>query len=110
MAFGKRVDGPGGRRRKERERVVLAAAAVTLDSTQPVVVDDVCPTGVRLRGRGLPKKGEDLVLKIGHVDVMGFVAWSDGAECGVTFDAALDPGSVTQLKEEGSLGRVLGIL
>ena len=110
MPFGKRVDVPGGRRRNQRERVVLAEAAVTLDRICSVVVEDVCSSGARLRGRDLPSDGHELVVKVGPVDVMASVVWSRHEECGFTFDHPLEPAGVKQLKEEGRLGRVLGIL
>jgi hypothetical protein len=108
--FGKRIDVPGGNRRANRERVVLAAAAVTLQGSQPVVVEDVGSTGAKLRGRGLPATGQEMIIKIGNMDVLASVAWSKRDECGITFDAPLDPASVTQLKAEGQLGRVMGIV
>jgi hypothetical protein len=110
MPFGKRVDVPGGRRRVERERVVLAAAAVTLDKTRSVVVEDVCSSGARLRGRDLPASGQELLVKVGPVDVLASVAWSERDECGITFDPPLQASGVKQLKDEGRLGRVLGVL
>jgi len=110
MPFGRRVDVPGGRRRIERERVVLAAAAVMLDRSRSVVVEDVCSSGARLRGRDLPEDGQELLVKVGSIDVMASVAWSGQDVCGITFDPPLQPAGVKQLKDEGRLGRVLGIL
>jgi hypothetical protein len=51
-----------------------------------------------------------MIIKIGNMDVLASVAWSKRDECGITFDAPLDPASVTQLKAEGQLGRVMGIV
>jgi hypothetical protein len=110
MAFGKRVDVPGGRRRIQREPVVLAAGAVMLDRSRSVVVEDVCSSGARLRGRDLPEQGQQLLLKVGPVDFLASVAWVRTEECGITFTPPLEPTGVIQLKEEGKLGRVLGII
>src|SRR4051794_17464634 len=101
MPFGKRVDVPGGRRRTERERVVLAAAALTLDRSRSVVVEDVCSSGARLRGRDLPEDGQELLVKVGSIDVMASVVWASHEVCGITFAPPLEPAGVKQLKDEG---------
>jgi len=107
--FGKRVDGPGGRRRACRERVVLAGAALTLEKARSVVVEDLCSSGAKLRGRDLPKDGDELLVKVGLVEILAHVAWSARDECGIRFEQALDPGCVEQFKNEGRLGHVMGI-
>lgn len=108
--FGKRVDVPGGRRRVQRDRVVLAAAAVSIGRSRSVIVQDVCSSGARLQGRDLPQTGKELIVKVGSVDAMASVAWSDGAECGITFDPPLDGNGVRAIKDEGRLGHVLGVI
>lgn len=108
--FGKRIDGLGGNRRAKRERVLLAAAAVTLQGSHSVVVEDIGSTGAKLRGRGLPTTGQAMTIKVGNMDVFASVAWSKRDECGITFEPPLNPASVTQLKAEGQLGRVMGIV
>jgi hypothetical protein len=83
---------------------VLAGAAVTLSGSRSIVVDDVCSTGARLQGRGLPADGEQLLVKVGATDTMASVAWSGREECGITFDPPLDATGVQRLRDEGSLG------
>lgn len=46
-SFGKRIDGPAGRRGDKREVVALTASALTLQGSESVLVEDVCPTGAR---------------------------------------------------------------
>jgi hypothetical protein len=100
-SFGKRVDVPGGRRRASRQPVLLAASAVTLGGSQSVIVEDVCSTGARLRGRNLPVGGKQLMIKVGGMNILAEVAWSGSEECGITFDAPLDQDGVQTLKHEG---------
>lgn len=109
-SFGKRADVVGGRRRTRRQNVSLAAAAVALHGSRSVIVEDVCSTGARLRGRNLPSSGAQLVIRVGDSDLMASVAWAANDECGVTFDAPLDPKGVQKLKDDGQFGRVFGLV
>ncbi|HXH51857.1 MAG TPA: PilZ domain-containing protein [Sphingomicrobium sp.] len=108
--FGKRVDRPGGNRRTLREPVVLAAAALTLDRSRSVILEDLSSTGARLRGSSLPQDGDELLVKVGPIDVLASVAWTGQDECGITFDRPLDPSDIEQFKHEGQLRHVLGIV
>ena len=45
--FGKRVDGPRGRRRIERQDVRLVGTATSLNDTRSVLVEDVSWTGAK---------------------------------------------------------------
>lgn len=109
-SFGKRVDVPGGKRRTLRERVVLVGSAVTMEGSRSIVVDDVCSTGARLRGRDLPRSGSEMIVKLGDTEFLAQVAWNKDQQCGITFDSPLDHHGVQQLKEAGGLGRVLGFV
>jgi len=108
--FGKRVDVPGGRRRTVRQPVVLVGSATTMESTRSVIFDDVCSTGARLRGRDLPEEGADVIVRVGGADILASVAWKAKEQCGITFEDTLDESGVQQLKEAGSVGRVLGLV
>jgi hypothetical protein len=109
-AFGKRDDILGGRRRTVRQRFVLLGSAMLMEGSRSIVVDDICSTGARLRGRDLPPIGSEMILRVGGLDILGTVAWHDKDQCGITFDGPLDPNGVQQLKEAGALGGVLGIV
>ena len=109
MPFGKRVDVPGGRRKAPRQPVSLAASASTVGGCQSVIVENVCASGARLRGKVVPAVGKELMIKVGSMNVLGQVAWSDNEECGIAFDPPLDQQDVTTLKQEGRWGTVLGV-
>lgn len=110
MPFGKRVDVPGGRRRAPRQPVSLAASASTVGGCQSVIVENVCASGARLRGRVVPAVGKELMIKVGSMNVLGHVAWSDSEECGITFEPPLNQQEVSTLKQEGRWGTVLGVV
>lgn len=108
-SFGKRVDGPGGRRRNERETVVLAASAIAPGSSRSVVVTDVSPTGAKLQGRELPKTGAEVLVSVGEAELFATVAWTSFDECGITFEEALGSEAIDHLKREGRWAKVMGV-
>lgn len=108
-SFGRRVDGPAGRRRVQREEVVLAGSALTLGASRAVVVTDVSPSGAKLIGRKLPPAGKDVLLTVGNVELFGEIAWLGHDECGISFESPLDAELVDHLKREGRWARVMGI-
>ena len=107
--FGKRVDGVEGRRKSPREAVVLAGSALTLSSSRPVIVTEVSPTGAKLVGRYLPKKGANALIAVGKIELFANVVWSANDECGVAFEKPLAADVTELLKREGRWAKVMGI-
>jgi hypothetical protein len=107
--FGKRVDGLEGRRKAQREPVVLAGSAMTLGSSRAVIVTDVSPTGAKLVGRYLPKKGSNALISVGKVELFATVVWTAHDECGIAFESELTPDLADHLKREGRWAKVMGI-
>jgi hypothetical protein len=85
--FGKRVDGPGGRRRASRSEVTILGSAVTLQGAKSVLVEDLCPTGAKLVGYDLPPPGTELLLRTDKLAVLGRVAWAASDYRGIVFEA-----------------------
>lgn len=106
--FGKRIDGPGGRRRAERELVLLAAAAHSLEDSRSVLIEDVGPTGARLRSPRFRPGGKQLLIRAGATEVLASVVWSRGDECGILFDEPLDKDTLELLKKDASWPVVVG--
>lgn len=90
MSFGKRIDGPGGRRRINRRQVSMVASAVTLQGSRSVIVEDLCLRGARLVGRDLPEPGAELLLRTNGGALLGRVAWASHDCRGVTFDEPVE--------------------
>ena len=109
-SFGKRIDGPEGRRRNVRQTVVLAASAVTLDRSRSVLVEDVSAQGAKLRGCDLPGSGAQILFRIGSDHVMASVAWRRRDECGITFDEPLNDDGIRRIAREANWGAVMGIV
>lgn len=87
--FGKRVDGPGGRRQLPRRPVAILGSAMTLEGSQSVIVEDLGPRGARLVGRRLPPPGREIMLRAGKHAILGRVAWADRDHRGMIFEAPL---------------------
>lgn len=109
MPFGKRIDGPTGRRQLKREEVVLAASAQSLRSSRPVVVTDVSANGAKLEGQRLGTFDADVMLSVGNVELFGTVAWAEFNQCGVTFDESLSADMIDHIKREGRWAKVMGL-
>jgi len=83
--FGKRIDGPGGRRRIKRKPVSIHGSAVAMDRSMCVLIEDLCLSGARVRGRELPSEGSELLLRSGNRAILGRVAWERGDRRGIIF-------------------------
>ena len=89
-SFGKRIDGPAGRRRISRRQIGVLGSAVTLNGSKSVIVEDICPSGARLVGRNLPDAGDEILLRTNNLAVLGRIAWAKQDERGIIFD---EPGA-----------------
>jgi hypothetical protein len=85
-SFGKRSDGPGGRRWLRRKWVRTLASAAFGGRDTAVVIENLSLTGARLRGFGLPRRGAGVELKVGERSLSGRVAWAAGDQRGISFD------------------------
>ena len=84
--FGKRKDGPGGRRVSGREQVMLSAAMLSVGASRTAIVRDVSRSGLKLEVKVPLKVGQDIWLKLHPHDVFGRVAWVKGNFCGIELD------------------------
>lgn len=103
-AFGK--SNGGGRRGAARGLAPLPAVFMTIGRSAKAAVIDISCTGVRLRGRDLPSRGEEMELKVEEVRVFGIVAWAEDGECGIAFDAPLMPFEVDRLRRKAGVPRL----
>jgi hypothetical protein len=102
-AFGKRRDGPGGRRRAERAPVLMAAAMHVVGASRTVSIIDVSSTGARLRTSLPLDLGQIVWLKIPPNDVFGRVRWMEGDLCGIAFDEPLGTAEAARLQARGKV-------
>jgi hypothetical protein len=96
--FGKRLDGPGGRRSAPRAPVLMSAAMHTIGASRTVSVLDVSKTGAKLRARMPWHMSQVMWLKLARPNVFAKVVWTDGEECGVEFDEPLSEAEAASLQ------------
>jgi hypothetical protein len=87
-SFGKRIDGPGGRRRIRRRPVGLHGSISGLSGSRCIMIEDLCFTGARVRGRDLPPVGSQILVRSGDRAILGRVAWAVEDRRGVIFNGA----------------------
>lgn len=100
-SFGKRLDGPGGRRAARRESVLLSAALNSINASRSVTLLDVSRTGARMRCPEPLKLGQQIWLRVSPADIFGTIKWIDRDEYGILFDAELDDEDVADLEVRG---------
>jgi len=89
-SFGKRVDGPNGRRWLKRKRVGIVASAECGGHSAQVLIEDLSLTGAKLRGCDL-LPGMKIALIIGNRKLSGKIAWTAGDQSGLRLDFAQPP-------------------
>lgn len=104
--FGRRMDGPTGRRHAVRERMDLAVSLYAVDQSRVALLADISQDGCRLHGMCLPGVGQDVLLKAGDVELFGHVVWKGEDERGVKFDQAITEAELDNLRQ--LLARQLG--
>ena len=109
-SFGKRVDGPDGRRRVIRQPVVLAASALAVAGSRSVLVADLSSVGAKLQGRDLPIPGSEVLVAVGTQESFGTIVWGKEDACGISFDHPLGNDKLDRFKQEGSWASVTGAM
>ena len=108
--FGKRLDGPGGRRAAEREPVLLSAALLSMGCSRPIMLSDVSSTGAQLRIHDPMHCGQEVWIKVPPVEIFGEVIWAEDDRCGIIFDEPLSDDELGLLQALGSLTAVRNLL
>jgi hypothetical protein len=101
VGFGKRLDGPGGRRKSQRARVLLSVAMHTVGASRTASLLDVSATGAKLRVRLPLRLGDEVWLSILSNELFGKVVWVGEEECGVTFETPIPEAIAAKLQQRG---------
>lgn len=107
--FGKRMDGPGGRRSAARAPVLLRAAMHTVRHSRGTTLLDVSRTGAQMQMPVPLGVGQDLLLKVPPTEVFGTIVWVDGDMCGIAFENPLDDEEWKALCAKGKLILIHGL-
>lgn len=106
MAFGKRVDGPAGRRRAKRNPVAIRGQLVSQSASIDVTLIDISNTGAKLHGAKFPSTGQCVLVRIGPMEAHGTIAWSEGDQCGIHFVSPASNEEVESARRDLGLGTV----
>jgi hypothetical protein len=106
-AFGK--CGGGGRRSAARSRAPLIVVLTTVTKSYSAVLVDISSTGARVRGDMLPARGEDVIFRVGRVQMFGSIVWRDRIGCGIMFDEAINAVEVKQVMREAIVAQKWGL-
>ena len=100
--FGKRIDGPGGRRIMPRDPVSLPASIITIEHAYPVALLDVSPAGAKLRCEEPMRVGQDVWIRGAPVNTLAEIMWCNDGMCGIRFDAELSDRDYEHLRQLGT--------
>ncbi|HVF36853.1 MAG TPA: PilZ domain-containing protein [Sphingomicrobium sp.] len=101
--FGKRLDGPGGRRSQPRDPIVLTAALLSVRCSRSIILVDVSRTGAQIHVREAMEPGQEIWIKAHAAQMFGVIKWVEGEACGVAFDEPLDADQLAMLQAEGKV-------
>jgi hypothetical protein len=107
--FGKRMDGPGGRRAATRKPVLLRAALHTLEHSRGATLYDVSATGAQMNMPVPLKLGQEVWLSIPPSELFAKVVRIEGETCGIVFDEPLDAEAVASFQARGKVMMVHGL-
>lgn len=93
----------GGRRSSTRAKMPLPAMIFGLGISCAVELIDVSPSGARLRGTALPRRGEDAEIEVERMRTLARVMWSRGDQCGIAFATPLPSFDLQRLRRAASL-------
>ena len=100
MAFGKRIDEPGGSRRSPREHLMSRTVLMTMTDSHTVDLLDLSASGAKLGGCDLPSPGQDVLMLIGRLEAFGTVVWREQDRSGIEFDIGLSGSALSTLQKE----------
>lgn len=102
-SFGRRLDGPGGRRSGQRSRVHLPASLQALNTSRSVTLLDVSQDGARMTVPEPMYRGQQVWLKVGQAQVFGTVRWMRENDCGIVFDDPLNSRELALMQSKGKV-------
>ena len=85
-SFGRRVDGPGGRRRIKRRPVSVHGSVSGIDGSRCILIENLCFSGAGVLGRNLPREGSEILVQSSGRVLLGRVAWARGDRRGIIFN------------------------
>lgn len=106
MSYFGKSDG-GGRRGTGRSPLAEQAVVSTLSSCSAAAVLDISRTGAKLRGVRTIALGDEVMLKLGKLQLFGIVRWLQKDVCGVEFDAPIPRHHFEELRRKEWAGYLM---
>lgn len=104
QGFGKRVDGVHGQRHDNRDPSLVPVVFTTLFHGGPAAMTNLSRTGAKLSDLHFSsREGEEAVVQVAGLSLMGTVMWARENSCGFQFDEPLSDAAVERLQEASVL-------
>lgn len=97
--FGKRVDGVFGQRHDARDPSLVPVVFKTIYQAGPAALLNISHTGAKLANLQFGSEGDEAMIQVGGMMLLGTVMWARENMCGVQFDDPLDDATVAQLQK-----------
>ena len=101
--FGKRVDGIYGQRHDSRDPSLVPVIFTTLLQGGPAAMINISHTGAKLSDLHFGRVGDEAMIQVVGLQLMGTIMWVHGNSLGVKFDAPLDEATIAVLQEQSVL-------
>jgi hypothetical protein len=95
--FGKRIDGVHGQRLDSRDPALVPVIFTTLLQGGPAAMTNLSRTGAKLADLHFGREGDEAMIQVAGLSLMGRIMWVEGNSCGVRFDVPLDDRTVGEL-------------
>jgi len=101
--FGKRLDGVHGQRHDSRDPALVPVVFTTLLQGGPAAMTNISRTGAKVADLHFGREGDEAMIQVAGLSLMGTIMWVEGNSCGVQFDSPLDDRTVDILQENSVL-------
>ena len=101
--FGKRMDGVNGQRRDGRDPSLVPVVFTTLMKSGPAAMTNLSHTGAKLGECPHGREGDEAMIQVAGLMLMGCIVWARDGTCGVRFDEPLTDAQIEHLQDQSVL-------
>lgn len=101
--FGKRIDGVHGQRLDDRDPALVPVVFTTLLQGGPAAMTNISRSGAKLGDCAFGREGDEAMIQVAGLTLMGVIVWAEDGSCGVRFDEPLSDAEVDQLQDNSVL-------
>src|SRR4051812_5694084 len=89
---------PRGRRAVPRTQAPLIVELSVGPTRHSATLSEISRTGAKLSGIGCLAAGQELEFRVGNMQALAAVVWSEGSECAIAFDIPIAVAEVSSLR------------